>query len=319
MEINIVDLSHVTGVKNNLCYGIARTIEMADKKAQSYHTERPIYVYFHLPAGASEEQRGATLETLNRRYGPLGSGVIMVDKVDEVPEGVPFIIGTRGASPQVREKVKERFEVVMDTTCPFVTTQEAGARRLLQEGYELVFCGLPEYHGMPRLQGIAELFNKKIYVVHRREDVDQLPFKRTTRVGVMLQTTWHMDLAKRVIAELVGRYREVKVIDTSCIDSLGRLPTARKLAEESEVVIVLDFGKVARHLEEELEEVGRLTEGSRKLRVCRIGSSDELRAEWFQGVKKVGIVGGVNVHAQALDAVATRIRELAGDTAVGDQ
>lgn len=319
MEINIVDLNHVTGVKNNLCYGIARTIEMADKKAESYHTERPIYVYFHLPAGTSEEQRQATLETLNRRYGPLGSGVIMVDRVDEVPEGTPFIIGTRGASPQVREKVKGRFEVVMDTTCPFVTTQEAGARKLLQEGYELVFCGLPEYHGMPRLQGIAELFSKKIYVVHRREDVDQLPFKRTTRVGVVLQTTWHMDLAKRVIAELVGRYREVKVIDTSCIDSLGRVPTARRLAEESEVVIVLDFGKVARHLEEELEEVARLTEGSRNLRVCRIGSSDQLRAEWFQGVKKVGIVGGVNVHTQALDAVATRIRELAGDPAAGNK
>lgn len=319
MEINIVDLSHVTGVKNNLCYGIARTIEMADKKAESYHTERPIYVYFHLPAGTMEEHRRATLETLNRRYGPLGNGVIMVDKIDDVPEGVPFIIGTRGASPQVRDHVKRRFEVVMDTTCPFVTTQEAGTRKLLQEGYEIVFCGLPEYHGMPRLHGIAELFKKKVHVVHRREDVEDLPFKRTTRVGVILQTTWHMDLAKQVIAELVGRYREVKVVDTSCIDSLGRVPMARKFAEENDVVIVLDFGKVARHLEEELEEVGRLTEGSRKFQVYRIGSSDQLCPEWFQGVEKIGIVGGVNVHSQALEAVANRIRELTGSRGGWDE
>ena len=311
MQVEIVDLSSVTGVKNNLCYGIARTIQMTEKKAQSYRTERPLYVYFHLPNGASKEQRAQTQETLQRRFGSMAGDVVMVDKMEDVPDGVPFVMGTRGASPQLREEVRKRMDVILDTTCPYVTSQEAAARKLLEEGYQLVFCGLPEYHGMPRLQGIAKLADKQVFVAHRPEDVEKLPFKRSTRIGVILQTTWHMSLAREVIGELVSRYREVKVMDTSCIDSLGRVPAARKLAEESDVVVVVDIGNVAKYLEEEIEELAR-SEGARCVRVYRTGGKQELKPEWFAGAERVSVIGGVNVHTQILEDVAGRIRELAG-------
>ena len=255
MQVDIVDLSEVGGTKNHLCYGISRTFELAEKKAQTYHTEKPLYVYFHLPAGSSQQQREQTQATLQRRFGTMASKVILVDKVEDVPDAAPFLIGTRGASPQVRAEVQKRLESVLDTTCPYVTSQEAAARKLLEEGYQLVFCGVREYHGMPRLQGIAKLFGKEVFVAHLPEDVSALPFKRSTRIGVILQTTWHMSLSRDVIGQLVSEFREVKVIDTACIDSLGRVPAARKLAAESDVVVIVDIGKVARYLEEEIEEV----------------------------------------------------------------
>ena len=310
MSVRIVDLSSVSGVKNNLCYGIVRTNEMAEKKAQTYKTEKPLYVYFHLPAGTSKEQREQTQQTLKRRYLPMAPDVVLVDTLEEVPDGVPFIMGTRGASPQLRAEVHERMEVILDTTCPYVTSQEAAARKLLEEGYQLVFCGLPQYHGLPRLQGIAKLFDREVFVTHRPEDVAKLPFKRSTRIGVILQTTWHMSLAKEVIAEMVSRYREVKVIDTSCIDSLGRVPAARKLARESDVVVIVDVGNVARYLEEEVDELARRSDGSPSARVYRIEGKDQLKAEWFAGTEDVSILGGINVHAQVLEGVANRIREL---------
>jgi 4-hydroxy-3-methylbut-2-enyl diphosphate reductase IspH len=316
MQVEIVDLSQVSGTKNNLCYGIARTFDLAEKKAQTYHTEKPLYVYFHLPAGASQQQREQTQATLQRRFGTMAAKVILVDKVQDVPDGAPFLIGTRGASPQVREEVRRRLESVLDTTCPYVTSQEAAARKLLEGGYQLVFCGLREYHGMPRLQGIARQFGKELFVAHRPEDVSAFPFKRSTRIGVILQTTWHMSLSRDVIAQLVSEFREVKVIDTACIDSLGRVPAARKLATESDVVVIVDIGKVARYLEEEIEEVARRSEESRPagapvFRVYRTEGKQELQPEWFVGARKVSVIGGVNVHAQVLEDVAGRIRELA--------
>jgi 4-hydroxy-3-methylbut-2-enyl diphosphate reductase IspH len=310
MRVEIVDLSSITGVQNNLCYGIARTNQMAEKKAETYRTDQPMYVYFHLPAGTSKEQRAQTQETLKRRFLPMAPDVFLVDKLDEVPDSAPFIMGTRGASPQTRAEVQERLQVVMDTTCPYVTSQEAAARKLLQEGYELVFCGLPEYHGLPRLQGIARQFEKQVFVTHRPEDVGALPLKRSTRVGVVLQTTWHMSLAKNVVADLVGRFREVKVVDTSCIDSLGRVPAARKIAEESDVVIIVDIGNVARYLEEEIEELSRDSSGSRAAKVYRIQGKQQLLPEWFIAAESVSVIGGINVHIQVLEQVAARIREL---------
>jgi 4-hydroxy-3-methylbut-2-enyl diphosphate reductase len=275
-----------------------------------------LYVYFHLPAGATQQQKEQTQVTLQRRFGAMASQVILVDKVEDVPDGAPFLIGTRGASPQVREEVRKRLEAVLDTTCPYVTSQEAAARKLLEEGYQLVFCGLREYHGIPRLQGIARQFGKELFVAHRPEDISAFPFKRSTRIGVILQTTWHMSLAKDVVTQLVSEFREVKVIDTACIDSLGRVPAARKLAAESDVVVIVDIGKVARYLEEEIEEVARRSvesrpAGSLATRVYRTEGMQGLLPEWFAGAEKVSVIGGVNVHTQVLQDVAGRIRELA--------
>lgn len=320
MQVDVVDLSQVSGTKNHLCYGIARTFELAEKKAQTYRTEKPMYVYFHLPVGATQQQREQTQATLQRRFGTMAKEVILVDKIGDVPNGSPFLIGTRGAPPQVREEVRKRLESVLDTTCPYVTSQEAAARKLLKEGYQLVFCGLREYHGMPRLQGIARQYGKELYVAHRPEDINAFPFKRSTRIGVILQTTWHMSLSTDVIAQLVSEFREVKVIDTACIDSLGRVPAARKLATESDVVVVVDIGKVARYLEEEIEEVARrsaqssdesLPSDSSTCRVYRTEGKRELKPEWFADAAKVSVIGGVNVHTQVLEEVAGRIRELA--------
>lgn len=215
-------------------------------------------------------QHDPTQQTLKRRYLRMAPDVVLVGKIEDVPDGVPFIMGTRGASPQVREQVKKRLEVVLDTTCPSVTSQEAAARKLLEDGYQFVFCGLPEYHGLPRLQGIAKLSDKQVFVAHRPEDLENLPFKRSTRVSVILQTTLHMSLAKEVIAEMLSRFREVRVIDTSCIDSLGRVPAARKVAEESNVVVVVDIGTVAKYLGVEIEELARRSAGSLSARVYRI-------------------------------------------------
>jgi 4-hydroxy-3-methylbut-2-enyl diphosphate reductase IspH len=274
-----------------------------------------------MPGGATPEQRARTQDTLKRRYIPMAPDVVMVEQIKDVPNGSPFIMGTRGASPQTRDEAR-RLETVLDTTCPYVTSQEAAARKLLEEGYELVFCGLPEYHGLPRLRGVATLAGKLVHVAQRAEDVTELAFKRSTRVGVILQTTWHMSLAKEVVAELVTRFREVKVIDTSCIDSLGRVPAARKIAEESDVVIVFDIGNVAKYLVEEIEELSRQREGipetRRTARVYRVEGPHQLQQEWFKGAAKVSLIGGINVHSQALETLAASVRAMSKTLCPGD-
>jgi 4-hydroxy-3-methylbut-2-en-1-yl diphosphate reductase len=314
LRIEIASLKH-TGVKNNLCFGITRTIQMGDKKGETFHTDNPVYVYFSMPVGATQLMKEKTDLTLKRRYEHLGREVISLNSFEAlqtVPDGAEFIMGTRGGSPQVREQAKNRFKTVMDTTCPYVTAQDAACRKLLEQGYQIVFCGLREYHGQPRLQGIAQEFGKKLYTAETIEDVEKLPFDRSTPVGVILQTTWHMDLSKVVVAELVARFREVRVIDTSCIDSQSRVPAARKLAEENDVVVVLDIGQVAKHLVGEVEQYAKSSEA--KVRAYRISNKEELRPEWFEGVERVGLIGGVNVNSQALEDVAKSIRDISNSS-----
>jgi 4-hydroxy-3-methylbut-2-enyl diphosphate reductase len=285
---------------------------MSDKKGEGFHTDNPVYVYFSLPVGSSARAREKTDLTLNRRYAHLGKSVVPLHSLEElitVPDGAEFIMGTRGGSPQVREQAKKRFNLVIDTTCPYVTAQDAACRKLLEQGYQVVFCGLGEYHGQPRLQGIAREFGKEIHTVESSRDVEKLPFDRSVPIGVILQTTWHMDLSKAIIGELIARFREVRVIDTSCIDSLSRVPAARNLARENDVVVVLDIGNVARHLAAEVE---LMAEGT-GTKVHKVSGKEELVSEWFAGAKRVGVIGGVNVNSQTLEELAMSIKEISKD------
>lgn len=287
---------------------------MGDKKAESFHTDNPVYVYFSLPVGASQQAKEKTDQTLKRRYEQLGGSVVSVNSLEtlgSVPDGAEFIMGTRGGSPQVREQAKNRFKMIMDTTCPYVTAQDAACRKLLEQGYQVIFCGLRDYHGQPRLQGIAQEFGKQLYTAETVYDVEKLPFDRSTPIGVILQTTWHMDLSKAIIGELVARFREVRVIDTSCIDSQSRVPAVRKLAQENDAIVVLDIGGVGRYLTEEIEQLVKGEDGSEIVRVYKVSGKGELHSEWFRGIERVGVIGGINVHSQAVEELAKGIREIA--------
>ncbi len=85
----------------------------------------------------------------------------------------------------------------------------------------------------------------------------------------------------------------------------------RKLVEESDVVVGVDIGNAERYLEEEIEEFARRSENARNVRVYRTENKQELKPEWFAGTEKVSVIGGVNVHTQVLEDVASRIRQLA--------
>ena len=284
---------------------------MGDNKADSFHTENPLYVYFSLPVGASQQAKERTDITLQRRYQQLGRSVISVNSLEmlqSVPDGAEFIMGTRGGSPQVKEQAANRLHAILDTTCPYVVAQDAACRKLLEQGYQIVFCGLSEYHGQPRLQGIAQEFGKKIYTIETIEDVAKLPFERSTPIGVILQTTWHMNLSRTIIADLISRFREVRVIDTSCVDSQSRVPAARRLVEGNDLIIVLDIGQVAKHLLNEIVQTAQ--SNNSKMRAYRVSSKEELSASWFDGVDRVGLIGGVNVHSQALREVAEAIKAI---------
>ncbi|MGA1032372.1 MAG: 4-hydroxy-3-methylbut-2-enyl diphosphate reductase, partial [Ilumatobacteraceae bacterium] len=48
-------------------------------------------------------------------------GVVFVDDISEVPEGMPIMLSAHGSAPEVVAEAKARGSYVVDAVCPLVT------------------------------------------------------------------------------------------------------------------------------------------------------------------------------------------------------
>src|SRR5260370_40802615 len=122
----------------------------------------------------------------------------MVGRCVEAARAWPLVYMARGTQPSTMEEAKARGYQIVQGTCPFVVSQERHATNLVREGYDIVFCGSPEQHGVPRLRDIAESAGKRFFVAEREGDVAALP--KMGKVGVMAQTTQSLHNLQGVIS-----------------------------------------------------------------------------------------------------------------------
>jgi 4-hydroxy-3-methylbut-2-en-1-yl diphosphate reductase len=88
-----------------------------------------------------------------------------------------------------------------------------------------------------------------------------------------------------------------------CSDSYARQKAAVELAQQADVVILLDDGGGA--AQSVFEVCSRVNK-----RVHRVRSKQEIKAAWFAGAGKAAIIGGILVPAWSVEDVAAYVRTL---------
>ncbi len=296
MQIIRGDLSDVKGIPpSGLCVGVHRAGVIHKKMVQKHGD------------GLTVWSLRPDLDFIAFKKEGLGEkGIRSTNDLESIrPEKEKLIYGVRGAPPQVREKAREKgLELLADATCPFVLQQEEAAEELLQQGYHLVLLSSRTHHGIPRLEGIAEKVGRQLFIVEKEEDVEKIRLTRFEPVGVIVQTTFWMESYQKITARLLDRFGHVLIRNTACIDSLQRLPEVEKLARQVDALVVFGWteGMTTRML-----EVARAF----NRHVFKIEKVDDLRAEWFEGKDKVGIIGANETPPWMMDEAVERIKSLA--------
>ena len=289
-------------IEGNVCIGIARSIESIRKTAgereQTFAFEPPHELELResgakLLAGVSSLE--ASMADVHEHFPEL-QRVTMASSLDQVTDGF-MVVGPRGIQPSVLEEARERGIEVLNRSCPFVTSQEGYATKLVKDGYDLVFCGAAQQHGVPRIRDIAERAGKRFWIAEHSEDVAQIP--RLGRVGVMAQTTQSLDNLQMVVAKLLEKCHEVKVVNSICGDSIPRQAAAREVAEQVDVVIVIGESWGASRVAEVCKHVNA--------RTYRAVSPKDLQSGWFAGAQTVGIAPGNAVPAFMIDRFVAAI------------
>jgi 4-hydroxy-3-methylbut-2-enyl diphosphate reductase len=225
-------------------------------------------------------------------------GVGTVNAVAEVADGTTLVVRTHGAVKGEIAAAKSRGLELVDGTCPYVKFPQAMAQRLSREGYHVVVVG-DEKHA--EIKGVVSYAEGPITVVKPGGEIPEIKAKK---VAVIVQTTCVGTDFARVVSELSLRHQEVRAVNTICYDTDERQTDARELARGVDAVIVVGGKNSAntRHLAEICREI--------QPRTWHVETEQELRPEWFEGCRVVGLSAGASTPDWIIEGVAARLRSM---------
>ena len=211
------------------------------------------------------------------------------------------VITAHGAADRDRSAWKELGFQVTDTTCPLVKKAHHALAQLVLEGYHPVVIGKDSHVEVLGLTGDFP----DAEVVLSEADIDNLSLRE--KFGVVSQTTQPTALVTRLVDYLRTRFpdSEVKYTDTVCQPTKDRQSALRELCQQVDVVIAVGGSNSnnTHQLVTSAQSFG--------VRAYRVGTAQELRDEWFEGVETVGVTAGTSTLHETVQEVyeALRARE----------
>ena len=239
-------------------------------------------------------------------------GAVFVEEIDEIPAGATCIFSAHGVSQAVRSAAQARGLTVFDATCPLVTKVHIEVKRYSREGREVVLIG---HAGHPEVEGTMGQFDEsqggRIHLVETPEDVDRLPVRRPDHMAYVTQTTLSMDDTARVIEALRERFPQIlgPRKDDICYATTNRQDAVKELASQCDVLLVV--GSRNSSNSNRLRELAE----TRGTTAYLIDGAEDIRPEWVEGRRSVGVTAGASAPEVLVKQVIARLCELGGTPA----
>ena len=271
------------------CAGVDRAIEIVERALAKFGA--PIYVRHEIVHNTY------VVNDLKTK------GAIFIEELSDVPPGATLVFSAHGVSQAVRAEARARGFEVFDATCPLVTKVHVEVAKLRREGYDFIMIG---HKGHPEVEGTMGQLTEGIHLVEDVADVASVQVPDESRLAVVTQTTLSVDDAAEILRAVKARFpqvREPKKQDI-CYATQNRQDAVKVLSGKVDIVIVV--GSPTSSNSNRLREVAlRLGTPS-----YMVDSADEIRAEWFEGLPRVGLTAGASAPELLVDAVVTRLKEL---------
>ena len=271
------------------CAGVDRAVVTVEK-ALDVHGG-PVYVRKQIVHNKH------VVEALEKR------GVIFVDELSEVPEGSLVVFSAHGVSPAVHAEAKERNLKTIDATCPLVTKVHNEAKRFAKDGYKIILIG---HEGHEEVEGTMGEAPDNMVLVDGLDQVEKLEVKEVEKIAWLSQTTLSVDETLETVHALKKKLPLLMdpPSDDICYATQNRQAAVKNIAPQVDVLIVVGSSNSSNSVR--LVDVA-LEAGVKKS--FRVDSRDELKKEWFAGVKSVGLTSGASVPEELVDGVLAWLSE----------
>ncbi len=271
------------------CAGVDRAIEIVERALVKFGA--PIYVRHEIVHNTY------VVNDLKAK------GAIFIEDLAEVPPGATLVFSAHGVSQEVRREAQARGFSIFDATCPLVTKVHVEVAKLHKEGYEFIMVG---HKGHPEVEGTMGQLSSGIHLVEDVHDVESVQVGQVEKLAVVTQTTLSVDDAAEILAAVKRRFptvREQKQQDI-CYATQNRQDAVKVLAPQVDVLVVVGSptSSNSNRLRELAERLGTAA--------YMVDSPSDLRPEWFNDKRRVGLTAGASAPDILVQQVIERLRAL---------
>ena len=275
------------------CHGVVDAFRIAKRVREG--TQGPVYMLGQLVHNTHatddlQEQGIKLVDPPNRLAG-----------LEQINEGT-VIFTAHGVSPHVKARAAEKGLNAVDATCSDVVRTHELVIRLAEQGYDVVYIGRK---GHPEPEGVIGEAPGKVHLVQDFEDIEALQIENP-RVAVTCQTTLSLWDTDELINRVRERYPQAEVHNEICRATQERQEAAVEAAKEVDLVIVVGSPRSSNSL--------RLVEVVKKLGgkpAHLVNDLEDIRPEWFTGIRKVGVTSGASTPSQLTRRVIEYLEALA--------
>ena len=264
------------------CFGVKRAVDKVYEQAEKAEG----FIYTYGPIIHNEE----VVKDLTAR------GVKVIGSKEELDglESGTVIIRSHGVSREIQERIEARGLNLVDATCPFVKKIHKIVERESRKGAGIVIIG-DAIH--PEVEGIRGWCQGDVTVLQTEEEARNFTADSTKKLCLVSQTTFNYNKFHNLVEIISEKGYDIIVLNTICNATEERQTEARRIARESDGMIVIG---------------GRHSSNTRKLfEICKnecentyyIQTLDDLDVRQLHSMSCVGITAGASTPNNLIEEV----------------
>lgn len=274
--------------KSGFCFGVTTAIRKAEEVLDR---EGSLYCLGDIVHNTAEVER------LQKK------GLKTITHKDlENLHNVKVLLRAHGEPPSTYELARRNNIDIIDATCPVVLQLQRRIKAAWEADFrkdsQVVIYGKK---GHAEVNGLVGQTAGEAIVVQNMEELQRLDPEK--KIDLYSQTTSSLEGFREMVSEIEKRYGKERVhwSDTICRQVANRMTGIREFAANHEVVIFVCGAKSSngKVLFETCLEVNP--------RTYFISSPEELRVEWTQGAKSIGICGATSTPAWLMQQTYDRL------------
>jgi 4-hydroxy-3-methylbut-2-enyl diphosphate reductase len=277
------------------CAGVDRAIDIVERAIELFGA--PIYVRHEIVHNRHVVDRLRAL------------GAIFVEELSEVPSNGTVIFSAHGVSSALENEAKTRGLTVFDATCPLVTKVHMEVQRYARDGRDVILIG---HAGHPEVEGTMGRFDTSfggtMHLIESVSDVSTLAVHDAERLAFVTQTTLSVDDTAEIVVALRNKFPSLATPrkEDICYATQNRQDSVKTLLEKVDVLLVVGSRTSSNS--------NRLREMADKAQVpgYLVDGPDDLKRDWFEGKKAVGVTAGASAPELLVQQVVERLRSWGG-------
>lgn len=274
--------------QSGFCPGVVRAISTAEKQLQTHDTLYCLGDIVH---------NGQEVERLSK------AGLVCIDQEEfEKLNDTTVLLRAHGEPPLTYATAGKNNITIIDATCSVVLQLQ----KKIKEAYsanpdaQIVIYGKI---GHAEVVGLNGQCDNKAIIIESEDNLDKVDFNKP--IILFSQTTKSIETFNQIVDKIknsIPASTEFIYHDTICRQMANRIPNIRQFAANYDLILFI-AGEKSSNGRILFDECRKINKNS-----YQISDVKEIRQEWFQNVKTVGICGATSTPKWLMDNAADVIK-----------